>query len=595
MPDDVFTLEPVEHDPWGPPAGDPYAQLTADPATGVAYPNQPLPANVAAPSTARNVASAVALGDMPANVTSPAARLGYAIAGEPARMLRPIVQGIPGAVLAPGRITQDVMEEGYRGQPLDEQQMAERAKELAGYPMTGGFAGVPLRAGEVALGAGPVRRVAAEAAADRTGSGVADAAEAYPGIQAHAAWISQRFPTAVNATEDPIASRLTIGPAPMQTNPQAWEKNVALVKGYPNMLPQETSGSTDQTAENFINHIKQNLLYLYDNPQVAQWRDRAATWYDGANNIAQHRADYYGMPLQSSAAVYAALSPQKDWYQNASLGDRVMHIFHAYPNQPFTPEMLQTAQRIFADPKYAQQVKDISSQTLSSAASPAEKAMWLRIFDQTYNDPSYHIVTPEGGYGPLALNADGRPSRVAWGSLPEIGKAISAIESNGDPAVISQLMGMKHKVRNFYNNILDPNSPMGDTTVDTHAVAGGLLRPLSGQSVEVAHNFGNYPGKGIPAAAESAINGVSGLYGLYAEAYRRAAAERGILPRQMQSITWEASRGLFPDTFKTAKNAAAIDDIWRARQIGDDPYAIRNAIVQRAGGIRSPEWAGAGP
>jgi hypothetical protein len=34
-------------------------------------------------------------------------------------------------------------------------------------------------------------------------------------------------------------------------------------------------------------------------------------------------------------------------------------------------------------------------------------------------------------------------------------------------------MGERHKVRNFYNNIYDPNSPYGDVTIDTHAVAAG--------------------------------------------------------------------------------------------------------------------------
>lgn len=64
-----------------------------------------------------------------------------------------------------------------------------------------------------------------------------------------------------------------------------------------------------------------------------------------------------------------------------------------------------------------------------------------------------------------------------------------------------------------------------------------LLRPLSGSLLEVQHNF-------IGAGAASiAIHGNSGTYGLYAEAYRRAAAERGVLRRDMQSITYEAVRG----------------------------------------------------
>jgi len=100
-------------------------------------------------------------------------------------------------------------------------------------------------------------------------------------------------------------------------------------------------------------------------------------------------------------------------------------------------------------------------------------------------------------------------------------------------------------VRNFYNNILVPNSPNGHVTIDTHAVAAALLRPLSGSSREVLHNFGG------DGAASNSAQGSSGTYGLYVEAYRRAAQERGVLTRQMQSITWEAVCGLFTAGFKS--------------------------------------------
>ena len=104
----------------------------------------------------------------------------------------------------------------------------------------------------------------------------------------------------------------------------------------------------------------------------------------------------------------------------------------------------------------------------------------------------------------------------------------------------------------------------GDVTIDTHAVAAGLLRPLSGKSIEVTHNFG---GTGI---ANSSITGNKGTYALYAEAYRQAAKERGVLPREMQSITWEAVRGLFNPQYKgQASNVQYIDNIWAQYKSGD--------------------------
>jgi hypothetical protein len=129
-------------------------------------------------------------------------------------------------------------------------------------------------------------------------------------------------------------------------------------------------------------------------------------------------------------------------------------------------------------------------------------------------------------------------------------------------------------------------------TIDTHAVAAQALRPLAGAHTEVAQNFKNSVPAGAVAAKGSDLTGIHGTYGINADAYRQAAEQAGILPRQMQSITWEGVRGLFPDTFKTAKNNAIIDDIWREVSAGrlsaDD---ARRMIYDRAGGINTPDWA----
>lgn len=404
--------------------------------------------------------------------------------------------------------------------------------------------------------------------------------------------VSTRLPTAVKRTEDPLASRLVIDLEAAKKDPAAFEYNMGLIRQYPNFASK--ARNPDKQAEDFITEVKNNLLFLHDQvPQAT--RQRSKLWYDGARNIADRFSVDYGVPDQAVSGVLAVLSPQKDWFMNVSLGQRVLDIATKQQSTRWDSSMDVIAKTIFGDPKYAPMVNAIRGKTLAEVKEPGLKAMWLRTYDQAKNPREHQIVSPEGNFVGVRMNQDGKtPTQTGWGSLNEIGKAIVILE---DPRIetISANLGQQHKVRNFYSNIYAPNDPAGPVTIDTHAVAAGLLRPLSGNSREVLHNFGSgVVGEGGPK--NSSITGVQGTYGIYAEAYRRAAEERGILPREMQSITWEAVRGLYPDTFKSqAKNVDQIDGIWIQYRKGKMSLEeARNEVFKIAGGIRPPEWEGAG-
>jgi len=422
--------------------------------------------------------------------------------------------------------------------------------------------------------------------------------------QRDAGLISTRLPTAVKSTEDPLAENLTIGLAETKADAKLYEHNVNITKDYPNMRA-APDATTDETAEQFIEHAKENLLYLHD--QVPEeTRPRSQMWYDGARAVTDRWVEEYGIPDTSIAGVLAALSPQKDWYQNAALAEKTISIATQQKDTRATNEMIDLfyglkdgkGKPVFDKPQYRPMIEAMQGKTYAElthenpTVERAMKALFVRLYDQTYNTPEYRILSPEGEFLDLARNADGTPSKAGWGSLNEIGKAIGAIEANGDVNIISPLMGERHKVRNFYNNIYAPNSKLGEVTIDTHAVAAALLRPLSGNSLEVDHNFKNQSIAGRGTTKGSSVSGVNGNYGLYAEAYRRAAAERGILPRQMQSITWEAVRGLFTDTFKSnANNVAEIDAIWQKYKSGEiELNETRRQVNDRAGGINPPTW-----
>ena len=59
----------------------------------------------------------------------------------------------------------------------------------------------------------------------------------------------------------------------------------------------------------------------------------------------------------------------------------------------------------------------------------------------------------------------------------------------------------------------------------------------------------------------------------------------------MQSITWEAVRGLFPDKMKTAKNKKLADEVWTDYKRGRKSIEeVRSEIEKLFGGIDAPDW-----
>jgi len=89
--------------------------------------------------------------------------------------------------------------------------------------------------------------------------------------------------------------------------------------------------------------------------------------------------------------------------------------------------------------------------------------------------------------------------------------------------------------------------------------------------------------------------GASGTYGLFADAYRQAAADQGVIPKAMQSPPWELVRENFPLS-GTGKEAmrAKIEPIWAAVKRGQiTPEEARVQIQDIATGGKDwnmPEW-----
>ena len=399
--------------------------------------------------------------------------------------------------------------------------------------------------------------------------------------------ISTRFPTAKAATENPLTENLIINEQAMQVSPQAYDTNTGIMGNYNTVLTNAKSSKGKGQAA--MDSATDNLLWLY-NQVPKETREVTRNWYVGANKMANELATKHNVSVDTASAVIAALSPQKDWYQNLSLAERVLDIYGKSSGKKMSKEAAAKAKELYIKPNHLADLKIASTKPFEEL-TPNQKAIYIRSTDQAHNDRSYDITNPLGQRTGKALTGKGELATASWGSNVEIGKAIKAID---DPSIenISRQMGEAHKVRNFYNNIADPfhaefDPMMGDVTIDTHAVAADQMKPLTGNSAQVAQNFGSGGG-----SASTSLSGAGGTYGLHADATRRAAQAMGIMPREMQSITWEAARSMFPKSFKTADNIQQIEAVWDLfKQKKMSLEDARGLISEKAGGLAAPDWA----
>ena len=91
--------------------------------------------------------------------------------------------------------------------------------------------------------------------------------------------------------------------------------------------------------------------------------------------------------------------------------------------------------------------------------------------------------------GPV-LKDNGEKEKYSWLNYLQITKSLSAIADDSKANISNTALGDAHKVRNFFNNILLPFVDTTSVTIDTHAVAAALLRPLASKDTEVYNMLG---------------------------------------------------------------------------------------------------------
>lgn len=318
-----------------------------------------------------------------------------------------------------------------------------------------------------------------------------------------------------------------------------------VIRGYTTFRPDKRLKSDEAVIEAYVNFLADNLVWLY-NKVPEGTRELTRQWYVGASRIANRFASAYGITDMQAAGVIAALSPQNEWFNNVWQAKEVISFFADEMKRAhrWDSRMEETAKRIKPPAAALTEMRNRSFNEL--VFDNLKLAAWFfRVYSETYSDRTLHEISPDGSFGDIAITDAGKPAVAKWGSTPPIENAI-AILRDGSHGSLSKALGNNHKVRSFYNNIVSPNDQYTKhVTVDTHAVAAAHLMPFSAEAHEVQHSFGKTFG-GVLGPGKSGVTGTVGTYAIYHEAYVRAAERVGVLPRELQSITWEAVRDLFP-------------------------------------------------
>jgi hypothetical protein len=404
--------------------------------------------------------------------------------------------------------------------------------------------------------------------------------------------VSTRVPTKNKKPIDtPTGSeKLTVGREALSQDPKAKDKTAAVLQSYP--LPPEVLKHKDpqDVLDAAQKHVERNLEWGHERAMsLPELAGRSQQWYVGGHHIANKLGERFEHPTHVAAAVIASQSPQKDWYQNVSLGERIMKIHKHHQDTPWSEDMDKITTKVFnPDKKHQEILSNIKGKKLGELSDPIHKAAWIRTYDEAHHPRHHRSITPEGEFGEHVTGTKGKRANAAWGSFATIANGVRAIESNGDIKKISKALGGEHKVRSFYNNILQPNAPKivnahgedtRDVTVDTHAVGSSFVRPaLAGSAREVLHTL-----KGPPASAKM---GTKGTYPLLASAFRGTADKVGIIPNALQSVVWDEKRASNPPKAKGgAAKKSAIEDVWKTVRAGGVGH---EEALKQIGGIMGP-------
>jgi hypothetical protein len=359
------------------------------------------------------------------------------------------------------------------------------------------------------------------------------------------------------------------------------------------LTDEQAAGTDDEVIRHFIDLVKSNLLWLWDKfPE--EYKERAKLWYVGANKIAEACAEFYGVTVEQAAGVLAVESPQKDWFQNVSMAERIMRIWKRAMKEDFVftqerfdycynndvEEVKAVAEsefkpRIFKPKKWSkrsgvseeefndseeQRKKDHRKKERERKSAFLEKREKARV-EFIKKNAKWEAIRPRAVGKPWSqLDYDGKArlfraldemegDRSYRIILPEGGRGEIALTSKGEPAVVAW---------SSYNFIAKAFSILDDGSLENISRNLGEEHKVRNffNNISDPHNAKGYVTIDTHAIAAALLNslsgtskevednfgaagsdsfvGVGGTYGIFSTAYKELADELSrILGRQV--------------------------------------------------------------
>jgi hypothetical protein len=308
--------------------------------------------------------------------------------------------------------------------------------------------------------------------------------------------------------------------------------------------------------------MTENLLATFDS-LTEEFKSKAKDWYIGANRTANFLAKKYNVSLEQSSAILAVFSPKKEWFNNIADAERFLDVMQNDLDTTFTREMadrmiarltknkvtsLKNALKPAKKKKKDSKEKDEDSvsdgirkfallidaifkkygevslsKMAESGTSEEARAVLIRAFmSLNYPKSTYGMFNPDGTFDQFST------SSFSENSYENMGKAMR-VYFDGSLQNIHQELGNANKIRNFYNNIIDPKNPRAYVTADTHAISGAVGTSVSADEASGTGLFDE---------------GLAPIYAMVKEAYVLVSevTDGMYSPREIQSIVWEAVR-----------------------------------------------------